>query len=73
MFAVVEFDNKKKEFAIVPLLWLSENKSSCLWPNNIYSDKQFRDLVEQISQPKPSWKNYGVKRILKTTGKILVN
>lgn len=68
MFAVVEFNNKKKEYSVIPLLWLSDDKSSCMWPKNVKSEEQLQTMVENFSEPTPSWGSYGIKKIHVTTG-----
>lgn len=67
MYAVVEFSNKK-EFSIVPLIWLSDDKTWCYWPKNVLSEKQLKTLIESLSPAKETWTKYSIRRIHRTAG-----
>lgn len=71
MFAVVEFCNNK-EYYVVPLIWLTDDQSECLWPINVQSQKHLDGMVEQLCQPKTSWVHYPVRKIHVTTGKFFL-
>lgn len=65
MFAIVEFDNSKKEFFVVPLLWLTDEKKQCLWPPK---HAEVEELIKSMSAPLPSWKSFAIKKVHDTGG-----
>lgn len=68
MFAIVEFSNNKKEFSVVPLIWLSDDKASCWWPKSIRTENQLQKIIKEQCPPKPSWGHYGIKKTHSTAG-----
>ncbi|XP_050309138.1 uncharacterized protein LOC126745359 isoform X5 [Anthonomus grandis grandis] len=67
MFAGVEFDNARKEFSVVPLTWITDDKTECFWPKTIRSEDQLQSMIQECVPPKASWNNYGIKKIHYTT------
>ncbi|XP_050315917.1 uncharacterized protein LOC126750366 isoform X2 [Anthonomus grandis grandis] len=67
MFAVVEFDNKRKEFSVVPLTWLTDDKTVCFWPKIIRSEDHLQSMIQKCFYPTASWDNYAIKKIHCTT------
>lgn len=52
MYAVVEFE--KKQCDVLPLCWLRDNQTKCLWPRNV-TEKALCVLVRNQTAPKSSW------------------
>ncbi|XP_044762459.1 uncharacterized protein LOC123319503 [Coccinella septempunctata] len=63
MFAIIEF--AKHKCAIIPMIWLIENKTKCYWPRT-KSEELFNSLVLACSPPENSWALYDVDKILFT-------
>lgn len=71
MFAVVEFDNNKKEFYVIPLIWLSDDKTNCYWPKGIKSESQLSEMIQNMNPPESTWKLYRLKKVHYTAGILL--
>lgn len=68
IYAVVQFLNKtRKECAVVPLIWITDNNSICYWPNT-KSDVKFKALVKSNAVYQSSWKKFNVNAVLHTEG-----
>jgi len=64
VYALAEFLNgKKKECAVVPLIWLIDDQKRCYWPRT-RSQKVFNKLVLDNEPYDATWKCQ-VHRILK--------
>lgn len=68
-YALVEFLNgKKKECAVVPLIWLIDDRKKCYWPK-IKSQQLFDKLVLDNAPYDATWLKYNIHRVLKISGK----
>lgn len=68
----MEFDNNRKEFSVIPLTWLSDDKHFCFWPKNVKSQDHLQSMIETLTHPTASWHYYSIKKIHNTTGKIIL-
>lgn len=55
-YAIVEFIHK--EISIVPVIWISEDRKSCVWP-----PKKSKKLCESCSPVQPGWISYDIIKI----------
>lgn len=68
-YSLVEFLNgKKKECAVVPLIWLIDNRRKCYWPKT-KSQEVFDKLVLDNEPYDATWMQYKIHRVLKVSGK----
>jgi len=68
-YVLAEFLNsKKKECAVVPLIWLIDDRKRCYWPRT-RSQKVFDKLVLDNEPYDATWMKCKVHRVLKVSGK----
>ena len=68
-YALVEFLNgKKKECAVVPLIWLIDERQKCYWPRT-KSQEVFDKLVLNNDPYDATWIKYKIHRVLKISSK----
>lgn len=69
MFAVIEFDNKKRECSVIPLIWLTDDRKQCYWPKGI-DDKQLQNYVNTLTPAEADWTLHPIRKIHYTAGII---
>lgn len=69
MFGIVQFENKKKECCVVPLIWLHESQTKCYWPRTIKDDNMYKQLVTSLKRPLSNWGLHKIKKIHYICGK----
>lgn len=68
MYAVVEFE--KKQCDVVPLCWLRDDETKCLWPRKVTDEKTLSILVRNCTAPKASWIKYIVIKVHELIGRL---
>lgn len=66
MFVIVEF--KDRQMAVVPLLWLKNENSICLWPKVIKNEEAYEKLVTNLIAPKLNWAEYTIVKVHRILG-----
>lgn len=60
------------ETYIIPGFWLRENNAVTVWPSHLYSTEDLQKTMRDRDEPTNDWGRHTVKKILKTTGKVLI-
>lgn len=69
MYAVVEFDGRKKEYSVVPHSWLFNDYKECYWPR-VRSNASLSNLIEKGQSPdKKKWKQVKLRRLVIIAGR----
>lgn len=69
-YSLMEFLNgKKKECAVVLLIWLIDNRRKCYWPKT-KSQEVFDKLVLDNEPYDSTWMKYKIHRVLKVLGMV---
>ena len=72
MWALLEFfENQKRECAVVPLIWLVNDRKSCYWPR-MKTPQAFIKLAKEKFPYQRTWLMYPVYRVLNVHGKYKI-
>lgn len=68
-FQVVEFLDGVQ---VVPISWLSSDKTKCMYPVHINNQNQYNKMVTTMGSPNESWKSWDVLKVIGSSGEICI-